>query len=221
MLIRLQRIITSLVVPFFSVSSLIGVGYSLWVFAEPNQPIINESELNGDLKVEGLATTPLHLEILPPPGYDGYRIVYDQGGLGSRFDEEVGVRLSPTVVYCRLSSDELEIDPSTINVHISLSTSGADCNCLSKIQFRNYSSSYLSLDSTLSNLAGTSWTQESLSSSDYKFSYTFQIPIEFKWRNGQKPTESETWGNFIKSVEACKASGALHNLEISMDNGIV
>lgn len=224
MLIRLQRIIASVVVPFLSVCSLVGVGYSLWAFAESNQPIIDNTYFEGNLKVEGIATTPLNLEILTPPGYDGYRIVYDQGGLGSRFDEEVGVRLSTSVVYCTLTTSRALVrdDLSGISVIVSLAskTGLTSCPCLEKIQFKTRdASTYLRRSATLLALAGDSWiSQPQISNQGNSYYYDITIPVELEWRNGMKPTDDESWQNFMSSIDNC---GEEHILTISLDNGIL
>lgn len=209
----IQRAIRLFVAPLLSLTSLVGVGYSLWLFALPEATLANQEQVLGELDVSGVSTTPLYLEVLPPDGYDGYRLVFDQGGIGSRFDEEVGVSLSTGQISCRLSSLYLPLDPNFLLIDFELSCS---CACFDSIQFKEHAESSL-LQSTTYTLseASTAWEEESVAEIGYAHSYTFFLSPEFRWRTGMKPTESESWAKFMNSRNGC---GANHYLTVHVEN---
>lgn len=211
--LRVQRAFRLFVAPLLSFGALTSVGYSLWLFALPEATLANEEQALGNLDVSGVSTTPLDLEILPPEGYDGYRIVFDQGGIGSRFDEEVGVGLSTGQISCRLSSLYFPLDPNFLLIDFELSCS---CACFDSIQFKKHAESSLlqSITYTVSE-ASTAWEEASVAEIGYAHSYTFFLSPEFRWRTGMKPTESESWAEFMNSRNGC---GANHYLTVHVEN---
>ena len=211
--LRIQRIFRLFVAPLLSFTSLAGVGYSLWLFALPEATLANQEQVVGELDVSGVSTTPLYLEVLPPDGYDGYRLVFDQGGIGSRFDEEVGVSISTGSVYCRLSSLYLPLDPVGLKVDFALDST---CACFDFIQFKEHTqSSFLNSVSYLMSNAATSWEEVPTPESGYAHSYTFYLSPEFRWRTGMKPTEEDSWLDFMNSRNACTVT---HTLSIHVEN---
>lgn len=229
MIVRVERIIRLFVVPFLSVTAMFGVGYSFWTFNLDGFVLNADDILDGKLAVEGVATSPLTLDIVDPAaehGYDGYRLVFDQGGLGSRFDEEVGVRLSTSSVFCNLKTirelteDDLSSMTTTISLTAIAGTESVSCPCLERIQFKTRDAgTYLKLTSKLIDLAGDAWLGNPVISEDgSSYTYSFAIPIELEWRNGMKPIEDASWQAFIGSINTCSAK---HVLTIDLDNGIL
>lgn len=227
MIIRFERLIRLALFPFLSVASIIGTGYCLWSFTLFDQTTAtNEVSASGEIAVTGVASTPFKLQIIDPKkyGYDGYRLVFDQGGLGSRFDEKVGVRLSTSVVYCNLtttralSREELNAITTVVSL-TSGTTEGLPCQCLERIQFKvRDASSYLKRTATLFDLVGDSWLNQAQNGLDgTSFSYDFNIPIDLEWRNGMKPVEDSAWKTFMDNSAKCSLN---HVLSIYLDNGI-
>lgn len=230
--LRIARLLRLLVVPLISASSLVGTGYSLWIFSLPDGDVSSETNVDGNLKIMGLATTPFAFEILPPDDYDGYRIVYEQGGSTHIDDRTVGVSLSPGSIKCRLTTVSGPIDDeSNLVFYFSLasfSSSGEENTpsdpCLSLIGFASASSS----DSPLTSVAfkgseaieESSWHEDldaSSSLEDASNVYEFNLNVELCWRENAKPTDAAGWASMASSLLGCKNT---HQMTITVENGI-
>lgn len=232
MSLRFQKAVRLLVVPLVSASSLVGAGYSLWVFSLNGDETGIDADINGDLRIMGLATTPFQFEILEPDGYDGYRIVYEQGGSTHIDDRTVGVSLSPGSIKCRLTTVSGPIDDeSNLVFYFSLasfSSSGEENTpsdpCLSLIGFASASSS----DSPLTSVAfkgseaieENSWHEDLDASSSLEGAsnvYEFNLNVELYWRENAKPTDAAGWASMASSLLGCTNT---HQMTITVENGI-
>lgn len=230
--IGFKRLIGLATIPLISSLSIVGTGYSLWIFSLPDGETSSGASIDGNLKITGLATTPFQLEILKPIGYDGYRIVYEQGGSTHIDDRTVGVSLSPGSIKCRLTTVSGPIDDeSNLVFYFSLSSfssSGEENTpsdpCLSLIGFASASSS----DSPLTSIAfkgseaieENSWHEDldaSSSLEDASNVYEFNLNVELCWRENAKPTDAAGWASMASSLLGCANT---HQMTITVENGI-
>ncbi len=199
----LGRAVRLAVIPFLSICSLVGTGFSLWLFAE--EPVVLSESVAAGLDVAGRATLGT-LTIQPPRFHDSYRLIFDQGSASDLYNEREGVYLSPSI-ECTLSGFDYE-DVSDFRVRFEFACSSGTATCATLAHARLTDES---LEPTAIGLSNDQIENGSIA---------FTLNPSFQWVSGSKPYSSSDWSSFIEEIQAENATVNVHQLTVVIDNGI-
>ena len=208
-------------VPALAVLTLVGSGFSAWVFNEAKTETFN---FNGSLNV----VTASNLSLNTPEAPE-FKVTFDQGGFKNANDVTKGITVTGIDTYTfTLEATDLSLDSNkqidwisnVINVSYSLAVTDGSEYVESSLMATNQAISF-NLSSTSGSSTYYSYKSTTNQNSDGTTgNITFSITINLKstdgsvlyYVEGKKPTNSASWVEMDKSV---KSSGIGLNLNIS------
>lgn len=207
-------------VPALAVLTLVGSGFSAWVFNEAKTETFN---FNGSLNV----VTASNLSLNTPEAPE-FKVTFDQGGFKNANDVTKGITVTGIDTYTftlkatdlPLVGDQIDLTNNSLSINYSLKVTDGSEYVESSLMATNQAISF-NLSSTRGS--GTYYSYESTTnpnSDGTTGNITFSITINLKstdgsvlyYVEGKKPTNSASWVEMDKSV---KSSGIGLNLNIS------
>lgn len=208
-------------VPALAVLTLVGSGFSAWVFNEAKTETFN---FNGSLNV----VTASNLSLTTPDEAPEFKVIFDQGGFKNANDVTKGITVTGIDKYTftleatdlPLVGDQIDLTNNSLKINYSLEVTDGSEYVESSLMATNQAISF-NLSSTSGS--GTYYSYESKTnqnSDGTTGNITFSITINLKstdgsvlyYVEGKKPTNSASWVEMDKSV---KSSGIGLNLNIS------
>lgn len=207
-------------VPALAVLTLVGSGFSAWVFNEAKTETFN---FNGSLNV----VTASNLSLNTPEAPE-FNVTFDQGGFKNANDVTKGITVTGIDTYTftleatdlPLVGNQIDLTNNSLSINYSLEVTDGSEYVESSLMATNQAISF-NLSSTSGS--GTYYSYESTTnrnSDGTTGNITFSITINLKstdgsvlyYVDGKKPTNSASWVEMDKSV---KSSGIGLNLNIS------
>lgn len=207
---KLKKLFT--LVPALAVLTLVGSGFSAWVFNEAKTETFN---FNGSLNV----VTASNLSLNAPEGA-GFKVIFDQGGFKNANDVTKGItvtEIDDTYTFTLEATDlplvgnQIDLSSNVINVSYSLNvTDGSDYVESSLMVETNQAISF-NLSSTSGS--GTYYSYESTTnqnSDGTTGNITFSITVNLKstdgsvlyYVEGKKPTDVVSWNALNDNVKS-------------------
>ena len=207
-------------VPALAVLTLVGSGFSAWVFNEAKTETFN---FNGSLNV----VTASNLSLNTPEAPE-FKVTFDQGGFKNANDVTKGITVTGIDTYTftleatdlPLVGDQIDLTNNSLSINYSLEVTDGSEYVESSLMATNQAISF-NLSSTSGSSTYYSYKSTTNQNSDGTTgNITFSITINLKstdgsvlyYVEGKKPTNSASWVEMDKSV---KSSGIGLNLNIS------
>ena len=207
-------------VPALAVLTLVGSGFSAWVFNEAKTETFN---FNGSLNV----VTASNLSLNTPEAPE-FKVTFDQGGFKNANDVTKGITVTGIDTYTftlkatdlPLVGDQIDLTNNSLSINYSLEVTDGSEYVESSLMATNQAISF-NLSSTSGSSTYYSYKSTTNQNSDGTTgNITFSITINLKstdgsvlyYVDGKKPTNSVSWVEMDKSV---KSSGIGLNLNIS------
>ena len=207
-------------VPALAVLTLVGSGFSAWVFNEAKTETFN---FNGSLNV----VTASNLSLTTPEAPE-FKVIFDQGGFKNANDVTKGITVTGIDTYTftlkatdlPLVGNQIDLTNNSLKINYSLEVTDGSEYVESSLMAANQAISF-NLSSTSGSDTYYSYESTTNQNSDGTTgNITFSITINLKstdgsvlyYVEGKKPTNSASWVEMDKSV---KSSGIGLNLNIS------
>lgn len=205
---KLKKLFT--LVPALAVLTLVGSGFSAWVFNEAKTETFN---FNGSLNVMTASNLSLNTPEVP-----GFNVTFDQGGFKNANDVTKGITVTGIDTYTftlvatnlPLVGDQIDLTNNSLSINYSLEVTDGSEYVESSLMATNQAISF-NLSSTSGS--GTYYSYESTTnqnSDGTTGNITFSITVNLKstdgsvlyYVEGKKPTDVVSWNTLNENVKS-------------------
>ena len=198
-------------VPALAVLTLVGSGFSAWVFNETKTETFN---FNGSLNV----VTASNLSLNTPPEAPKFNVIFDQGGFKNANDVTKGITVTGIDTYTfTLEATDLSLDSNkqidwisnVINVSYSLAVTDGSDYVESSLMVKTNQAISFNLSNTDSVEDYYSYRITNTSNDGGTGSVTFEITVDLSYtdgtvlyyKQGKKPTDVSSWNALNDNVK--------------------